>query len=68
MIAQSFLGVDVCKTKLDVTHSSVADSIERVIADLEQAIAEVKVQIKCTIDGDPHLKQRGFARHDSRTG
>lgn len=42
----------------DVAHSSVADSIERVIADLSDAIKQVKAQIAQTIDDDPDLKQR----------
>jgi transposase len=42
----------------DVAHSSVADSIDRVIAELDRTIAQVKKQIACTIDDDPDLKQR----------
>jgi transposase len=42
----------------DVAHSSVVDSIARMIADLDEAIAQVKAQIARTIDDDPDLKQR----------
>lgn len=44
--------------RLEVAHSSVADSVVRVIADLDAAIAQVKAQITKTIDDDPDLKQR----------
>lgn len=44
--------------RLDVAHSSVADSVRQVIADLDEAIVQVKVQIASTIDDDPDLKQR----------
>lgn len=44
--------------RLDVAHQSVADSVRRVIADLDDAIAQVKAQITTTIDDDPDLKQR----------
>lgn len=44
--------------RLDVAHSSVADSLRRVIADLDEAIAQVKAQITQTIDDDPDLKSR----------
>lgn len=44
--------------RLDVSHSSVAESIRSVIANLDQAIAQVKAQIAGTIDDDPDLKQR----------
>jgi transposase len=44
--------------RLDVAHSSVADSVRRVIADLDEAIAQVKAQIARTIDDDPDLKNR----------
>lgn len=42
----------------DVAHGSVADSIARVIADLDAAIAQVKARIASTIDDDPDLKRR----------
>lgn len=44
--------------RLDVAHSSVADSLRQVINDLDEAIEQVKVQIARTIDDDPDLKQR----------
>jgi len=44
--------------RLDVAHSSVADSVRRVIVDLDEAIAQVKAQIARTIDDDPDLKNR----------
>lgn len=42
----------------DMAHSSVLDSIERMIAELDEAIREVKAQIARTIDDDPDLKRR----------
>lgn len=42
----------------DEAHSSVADSIARLIADLDAAIAQVKAQIARTIDDDPDLRRR----------
>lgn len=42
----------------DVAHSAVLESVNRVITDLEQAIAQVKAQIARTIDDDPDLKRR----------
>jgi transposase len=42
----------------DVAHSSVADSITQVIADLDAAVDRVKAQIASTIDDDPDLKRR----------
>lgn len=44
--------------RLEVAHSSVADSVARVIADLDAAIEQVKAQITKTIDDDPDLHQR----------
>jgi transposase len=44
--------------RLDVAHSSVADSLRQVISDLDEAIHQVKAQIAKTIDDDPDLKQR----------
>jgi transposase len=44
--------------RLDVAHSSVADSLRQVINDLDEAIEQVKAQIARTIDDDPDLKQR----------
>jgi transposase len=44
--------------RLDVAHSSVADSLRHVIGDLDEAINQVKAQIAKTIDDDPDLKQR----------
>lgn len=42
----------------DVAHASVADSLERVIADLDKAIEQVRAQIAKTIDDDPDLRER----------
>jgi transposase len=42
----------------DVAHSSVAESIERMIRELDKTIEEVQKQIARTIDDDPDLKQR----------
>ena len=44
--------------RLEIAHSSVADSVQKMIAELDQAIAQVKAQIASTIDDDPDLKQR----------
>lgn len=44
--------------RLDVAHSSVADSVRQVISDLDGAINQVRAQIASTIDDDPDLKQR----------
>jgi transposase len=44
--------------RLEVAHASVAESIRKVMAELDQAIAEVKAQIAQTIDDDPDLKRR----------
>ena len=45
-------------SRLEVAHSSVLDSVRRLIADLDDAIAQVKAQITQTIDDDPDLKHR----------
>lgn len=44
--------------RLDVAHASVAESIHRIIAGLDEAITQVKQQIEQTIDDDPDLKGR----------
>jgi transposase len=44
--------------RLDAAHPSVVESVRRVIADLDEAIARVKAQISSTIDDDPDLKKR----------
>lgn len=44
--------------RLDVAHASVAESIRKVMNELDAAIAEVKAQISKTIDDDPDLKKR----------
>ena len=44
--------------RLDVAHQSVADSIRKVMTELDAAIAQVKEQIARTIDDDPDLKKR----------
>ncbi len=49
--------------RLDAAHHSVAASIRGVIADLDEAIAQVKAQIASTIDDDPDLKQRAGLLH-----
>lgn len=46
-------------SRLDVAHASVLDSIQQVIADLDEAIDKVKAQIRQTIDDDPDLQRRG---------
>lgn len=45
-------------SRLEVAHASVTDSIRKVMAELDAAIAEVKAQIKQTVDDDPDLKKR----------
>lgn len=42
----------------DVAHASVAGSIDRVMTQLDQAVAQVRAQIAQTIDDDPDLKRR----------
>ena len=44
--------------RLDVAHLSVADSLRKVIAGLDEAISQVKAQIASTVDDDPDLKRR----------
>uniref|UniRef100_UPI003783E438 IS110 family transposase n=1 Tax=Caenimonas koreensis TaxID=367474 RepID=UPI003783E438 len=44
--------------RLDVAHASVTESIRKVMAELDSAIAEVKAQIQSTIDDDPDLSKR----------
>ena len=44
--------------RLDVAHASVAESIRRLIAELDGVIEQVKKQIEQTIDDDPDLKSR----------
>ena len=44
--------------RLEVAHSSVAGSVKQVIADLDEAIAQVKAQIARTLDDDLDLKRR----------
>lgn len=44
--------------RLEVAHSSVADSLRQVITGLDEAIRQVKAQITRTIDDDPDLKRR----------
>lgn len=44
--------------RLDVAHHSVMDSMRSVIADLDEAIVQIKAQIANTIDNDPDLKRR----------
>ncbi len=44
--------------RLEVAHSSVAESLKQVIRGLDEAIKQVKAQITSTIDDDPDLKQR----------
>ena len=45
-------------TRREVAHSSVLGSINALVAELDQAIAQVKAQIVRTIDDDPDLKRR----------
>jgi transposase len=44
--------------RLDVAHSSVAESVRRVITHLDQAVQQIKDDIARTIDDDPDLKRR----------
>ena len=44
--------------RLAVAHESVSDSIRKVMAELDGAIAAVKAQIAQTVDDDPDLKRR----------
>lgn len=45
--------------RLDVAHAAVQPSLREVLATLDRAIADVKAQIRHTIDDDPDLRQRG---------
>ena len=45
--------------RLAVAHAAVQPSLREVLATLERAIADVKAQIRQTIDDDPDLHQRG---------
>jgi transposase len=44
--------------RLEVAHSSVAESVRKLVSDLDAAINQIKAQIASTIDDDPDLKQR----------
>jgi transposase len=44
--------------RLEVAHDSVRRSIQAVLGELDRAIAEIRAQIRKTIDDDPDLKQR----------
>lgn len=44
--------------RLDVAHAAVQPSLQRVLGELDKAIAEIKAQIRQTIDDDPDLRQR----------
>lgn len=44
--------------RLDVAHAAVQPSLQEVLATLDKAIADVKAQIRQTIDDDPDLRQR----------
>ena len=44
--------------RLDVAHAAVQPSLQRVLAELDKAIAQIKAQIRQTIDDDPDLRQR----------
>lgn len=45
--------------RLEVAHGAVQESLRDVVAALEHSIAQVKAQIRRTIDDDPDLRQRG---------
>lgn len=45
--------------RLAVAHAAVQPSLHEVLATLDRAIADVKAQIRQTIDDDPDLRQRG---------
>lgn len=45
--------------RLDVAHAAVQPSLREVLNTLDKAIADVKAQIRQTIDDDPDLRQRG---------
>lgn len=44
--------------RLDVAHSAVQPSLQRVLVELGKEIADIKAQIRQTIDDDPDLHQR----------
>jgi transposase len=44
--------------RLAVAHAAVQPSLQKVLATLDKAIADVKAQIRQTIDDDPDLRQR----------
>ena len=44
--------------RLEVAHAAVQPSLQRVLGELDKAIAEIKAQIRQTIDDDPDLHQR----------
>jgi transposase len=44
--------------RLEVAHPSVAESIRKVMSELDAAIAQVKAQIQRTVDDDPDLGRR----------
>lgn len=44
--------------RLAVAHAAVQPSLQEVLATLDKAIADVKAQIRQTIDDDPDLRQR----------
>lgn len=44
--------------RLAVAHTAVQPSLQEVLATLDKAIADVKAQIRQTIDDDPDLRQR----------
>jgi len=44
--------------RLDVAHAAVQPSLREVLNTLDKAIADVKAQIRQTIDDDPDLRQR----------
>lgn len=49
--------------RLDVAHAAVQPSLREVLTTLDKAIADVKAQIRQTIDDDPDLRQRGELLH-----
>lgn len=44
--------------RLEVAHAAVQPSLQEMLATLDKAIADVKAQIRQTIDDDPELRQR----------
>ena len=49
--------------RLAVAHTAVQSSLQEVLATLDKAIADVKAQIRQTIDDDPDLRQRAGLLH-----